>query len=163
MQATRTTALAFGLAAMCAAGLTAQTQETKTTTTTKVKLEGGKDVSVTGCLDQRPDGRYSLTEVGGRATWNRGATSLSPTTTYPSTLGTASKFTASLSPTATARSGRIEDQDRDRGRDDMETKVRPRARRPHTTCRSRGQLAEDAGLNLRVDSAHRRRIRSLSR
>ena len=48
---------------MCAAGLTAQTQETKTTTTTKVEIKGGQDVTVIGCLDRRPNGDYVLTEV----------------------------------------------------------------------------------------------------
>jgi hypothetical protein len=59
-----TTAVAIGLAAMCVAGLTAQTQETKTTTTTKVEVKGGKDVTVIGCLDRRPNGDYILTKVG---------------------------------------------------------------------------------------------------
>ena len=58
MQITRTTALANGLAAMCAAGLTAQTQEKKTTTNTKVEIKGGKNVTVTGCLERRPNDDY---------------------------------------------------------------------------------------------------------
>src|SRR6202040_4095454 len=62
MQTTRTTAMAIGLATMCAAGLTAQTQETKTTTNTKIEIKGGKDVRVTGCLERRPNGDYILTE-----------------------------------------------------------------------------------------------------
>jgi hypothetical protein len=42
MQTSRRTAVAIGLTAMCAAGLTAQTQETKTTTNTKIELKGGR-------------------------------------------------------------------------------------------------------------------------
>jgi hypothetical protein len=63
MQKTHTTVLAIGLAAICAAGLAAQTQETKTTTKTKIEIKGGKDVKVTGCLERRPNGDYMLTEV----------------------------------------------------------------------------------------------------
>ena len=63
MHTTRTMAVAIGLAAMCAAGLTAQTQETKTTTNTKVEIKGGKDVTVIGCLERSPNGNYLLTEV----------------------------------------------------------------------------------------------------
>lgn len=60
---TSRTAMAIGIAAMCAAGLTAQTQETKTTTDTKVEIKGGKDVTVIGCLERRAKGDYVLTEV----------------------------------------------------------------------------------------------------
>ena len=63
MQTNRQTALAIGLAVICAAGLTAQTQETKTTTKTKVEIKGGKDVTVIGCLERRQNGDYFLTEV----------------------------------------------------------------------------------------------------
>jgi hypothetical protein len=42
MQTTPKLAVVIGLTAMCAAGLTAQTQETKTTTKTKVEIKGGK-------------------------------------------------------------------------------------------------------------------------
>jgi hypothetical protein len=63
MYTTRKTALAIGLAAMCAAGLTAQTQETKTSTNTKIEIKGGRDVRVTGCLERRPNGDYILTEA----------------------------------------------------------------------------------------------------
>ena len=59
----RRTAVAIGLAAMCAAGLTAQTQETKTTTNTKVEIKGGKDVTVNGCLDRNANGDYILTRA----------------------------------------------------------------------------------------------------
>jgi hypothetical protein len=63
MQTIRRTALAIGVAAMCAAGLTAQTQETKTTTKTKIEIKGGKDVTVIGCLERRQNGDYVLTEA----------------------------------------------------------------------------------------------------
>jgi hypothetical protein len=63
MQTTRKVAVAIGLTAMCAAGLTAQTQETKTTTTTKIEIKGGKDVTVIGCLERGPNGDYMLTDV----------------------------------------------------------------------------------------------------
>ena len=63
MRTTFKTALAIGFAAICSAGLTAQTQETKTTTKTKTEIKGGKDVTVIGCLDRRPDGHYILTEA----------------------------------------------------------------------------------------------------
>ena len=63
MTITRVTAIAFGLVALCAAGLAAQTQETQTTTKTKVEIKGGKNVTVIGCLEQRSNGDYVLTEV----------------------------------------------------------------------------------------------------
>jgi hypothetical protein len=63
MQMTRLTAVAIGLAAMCAAGLAAQTQETQTTTKTKIEIKGGKDVTVIGCVERRSNGDYVLTEV----------------------------------------------------------------------------------------------------
>jgi hypothetical protein len=65
MQTTRRTAVAIGLAAMCVAGVTAQTQtqETKTTTTTKIEIKGGKEVTVIGCLEKRQNGDLILTEV----------------------------------------------------------------------------------------------------
>jgi hypothetical protein len=63
MTATRLTAVAIGLAAMCAAGLTAQTQETQTTTKTKIEIKGGKDVTVVGCLERRSNGDYILTQA----------------------------------------------------------------------------------------------------
>jgi len=65
MQATCRTAMAFGFAAMCAAGLTAQTQETKTTTKTKVEVKGGRDVTVIGCLERLTNGDFILTEEQG--------------------------------------------------------------------------------------------------
>ena len=63
MQTTFKTAMAIGLAAICTAGLTAQTQETKTTTKTKMEIKGGKDVTVVGCLERHPNGNYILTDV----------------------------------------------------------------------------------------------------
>jgi hypothetical protein len=62
MTTTRLTA-AIGLAAICAAGLAAQTQETQTTTKTKIEMKGGKDVTVIGCVEQRSNGGYVLTPV----------------------------------------------------------------------------------------------------
>lgn len=63
MQTNRQTVLAIGLAVICAAGLTAQSQETKTTTKTKVEIKGGKDVTVIGCLERGLNGGYFLTAV----------------------------------------------------------------------------------------------------
>jgi hypothetical protein len=63
MTTTRLTTVAIALAALCAAGLTAQTQETQTTTKTKIEIKGGKDVTVVGCLERRSNGDYVLTEV----------------------------------------------------------------------------------------------------
>ena len=63
MQTPRRTAVAIGLAAMCATGLTAQTQETKTTTKTKVEIKGGKNVRVIGCLERRSNGDFILSEA----------------------------------------------------------------------------------------------------
>jgi hypothetical protein len=57
------TTVAIGRATLCAAGLTAQTQETQTTTKTRIEIKGGKDVTVIGCLERRPNGDYVLTEV----------------------------------------------------------------------------------------------------
>lgn len=63
MTTTRVIAVAVGLAAVCAAGLAAQTQETQTTTKTKIEIKGGKNVTVVGCLERRAGGDYVLTEV----------------------------------------------------------------------------------------------------
>jgi hypothetical protein len=52
---------AFGLAAMCAVGLGAQT----TTTKTKVEVKDGKDITVSGCLERNPTGGYMLTTTQG--------------------------------------------------------------------------------------------------
>ena len=63
MKSTRFTVVALGLAVMCTSTLAAQTQETHTTTKTKIEIEGGKDVKVVGCLERRTNGDYVLTEV----------------------------------------------------------------------------------------------------
>jgi hypothetical protein len=63
MTTTHLTAMAIGLAGMCAAGLAAQTQETQTTTKTKIEIKGGKNVTVIGCLERRPGGDYVLASV----------------------------------------------------------------------------------------------------
>jgi hypothetical protein len=63
MQISHSAAVAFGLVAICGVGLAAQTQETKTTTNTKIELKGGKDLTVIGCLDRRSNGDYILTKV----------------------------------------------------------------------------------------------------
>ena len=63
MTTTRFTAIAFGLAAWCAAGLSAQSPTTQTTTKTTIEMKGGKDVTVIGCLEQRANGDYFLTEM----------------------------------------------------------------------------------------------------
>jgi hypothetical protein len=54
---------AFGLAAMCAVGLNAQTGTTKAKT--KVDVKDGKDITVSGCLEKNPGGGYMLTTTGG--------------------------------------------------------------------------------------------------
>jgi hypothetical protein len=61
---TRLTTVAIALAALCTTGLSAQAQETQTTTKTKVEITGGKDLTVVGCLERRPNSDdYILTEV----------------------------------------------------------------------------------------------------
>ena len=54
--------LAFGLAAISAVGLNAQTEVKRTT---KMEVKGGKEITTTGCVDRSGDGRYTLTGVGG--------------------------------------------------------------------------------------------------
>jgi len=73
MTMTRSTVIAVGLAALCAAGLSAQTQETQTTTKTKVEIKNGKNVTVIGCLEQRSNGDYFLTEAreNSRPEWSQ--------------------------------------------------------------------------------------------
>jgi hypothetical protein len=63
MKTFRLTAVAIGLTAMCAAGLTAQSQETQTTTKTKTEIKGGKRMTLIGCLERGSNGGYVLTEV----------------------------------------------------------------------------------------------------
>src|SRR5437879_1298577 len=55
----------FCLAAICAMGVGAQSSET-TRSKTKVKVDGGRDVTVSGCLARNLDGGYKLTDVQGR-------------------------------------------------------------------------------------------------
>ncbi len=54
---------AFGLAAMCAVGLDAQSATTKTKT--KIEVKDGKDITVSGCLENNPGGGYMLTSTRG--------------------------------------------------------------------------------------------------
>ena len=54
---------AFGLAAMFAVGLGAQSSTT--TTKTKMDVKDGKEISVSGCLDRNPSGGYMLTTTEG--------------------------------------------------------------------------------------------------
>jgi hypothetical protein len=63
MNKTRMTTIAIGLAVACVGALSAQTQETKTTTKTKVEMKGGKSVTVMGCLERRENGDYVLTSI----------------------------------------------------------------------------------------------------
>jgi hypothetical protein len=55
---------ALCLAAVCATGLAAQS--TTETTKSKVKVDGGRDVTVSGCLARNLDGGYKLTDAQGR-------------------------------------------------------------------------------------------------
>src|SRR6185436_1587755 len=63
MHAISRSVMAIGLAAICAAGVNAQTQETKTTTKSKIEIKGGKDVTVNGCLERGANGDYMLTQI----------------------------------------------------------------------------------------------------
>jgi hypothetical protein len=63
MHMIRRSAVAIGLAATCAAALVAQSQETHTTTRTKIEIKDGKDVTVVGCLERGPNGDFILTEA----------------------------------------------------------------------------------------------------
>lgn len=69
----RVSAVTVALAALCTTGLSAQTQETQTTTKTKIEIKGGKNVTVTGCLEQRSNGDYVLADARdtGRSEWSR--------------------------------------------------------------------------------------------
>lgn len=70
MKMNRFTVFAVGIVALSVAGLTAQSQETKTTTTTKVEIKAGRTVTVRGCLARRGNGDYMLSnarETGKRA------------------------------------------------------------------------------------------------
>ena len=59
-------ALVSALAAACAVGLSAQSGTTERKEKTKIEVKGGKDVTVSGCLE-RSDGNtdYVLTDHGG--------------------------------------------------------------------------------------------------
>ena len=58
-------ALGAALAAMATLGLQAQTAEVKTRTTTKIEVDGGRDVTLTGCVARSPGGTtFLLTNVG---------------------------------------------------------------------------------------------------
>ncbi len=50
---------ALGIAALCAAAAGAQTMQT--TEKSKVEIKGGKEVTVSGCLERGPEGGYLLT------------------------------------------------------------------------------------------------------
>jgi hypothetical protein len=52
---------ACGLAAFCAAALSAQEIKTTTKEKTKFEVKDGKEVTVTGCVDRYVDGGYRLT------------------------------------------------------------------------------------------------------
>jgi|SRR5471032_1845560 len=54
---------ALCMAAMCAAGLGAQSSTTETKT--KIEVKDGKEISVSGCLERNPGGGYMLTTTQG--------------------------------------------------------------------------------------------------
>jgi hypothetical protein len=54
---------AFGIAAMCAVGVGAQTSTTKGQT--KIEVKDGKKVTVGGCLERNPGGGYMITNSAG--------------------------------------------------------------------------------------------------
>jgi hypothetical protein len=56
---------AFGLAAMFAVGLGAQSGTTETKTKTKIDVKDGKEITVSGCLASNPSGGYMLTTARG--------------------------------------------------------------------------------------------------
>jgi hypothetical protein len=56
---------AFGLAAMCAVGLGAQSGTTETKTKTKIDVKDGKNITISGCLAPNPGGGYMLTTTRG--------------------------------------------------------------------------------------------------
>ena len=54
---------AIGIAAMCAVAAGAQTTTSKVDAKSKVKVEDGKEISVTGCIERNPAGTgYLLTD-----------------------------------------------------------------------------------------------------
>jgi hypothetical protein len=56
---------AFGLAAICAVGLGAQSGTTETKTKTKIDVKDGKNITISGCLAANPSGGYMLTTTRG--------------------------------------------------------------------------------------------------
>jgi hypothetical protein len=54
---------AFGIAAVCAVGVGAQTSTTKGTT--KVEVKDGTKITISGCLERNPGGGYMLTDNAG--------------------------------------------------------------------------------------------------
>jgi hypothetical protein len=69
-------ALVIAAAGAWTIGLSAQSEQTKTTTKTKVELKGGKDVTVRGCLERTPGGDFVLTHVDNEKGLERGGYSL---------------------------------------------------------------------------------------
>jgi len=63
MNTTQITLIAIGVAMVSTGTLSAQTQETKTTTKTQIEMKGGKSVTVNGCLERRDNGDYVLTNL----------------------------------------------------------------------------------------------------
>ena len=53
----------FAIAALCTAGLAAQSSKTKETT--KVKVKDGKEITVAGCVAANPAGGYMITDSQG--------------------------------------------------------------------------------------------------
>jgi hypothetical protein len=53
----------FGVAAMCAVGLGAQTGTTQTKT--KIEVKDGKEIKISGCLERTPGAGYILTDREG--------------------------------------------------------------------------------------------------
>jgi uncharacterized protein DUF5818 len=58
----------FAIAALCAAGVMAQSATT-TKEKTKIEVKDGKTVTVAGCLERNPDGGYMLTSREGRSSY----------------------------------------------------------------------------------------------
>ena len=56
---------AFGLAAICAVGLGAQSGTTESKTKTKIDVKDGKNITISGCLAANPGGGYMLTTTRG--------------------------------------------------------------------------------------------------
>lgn len=56
---------AFGIAAMCAAGVGAQTKTVNDVGQRKIEVKDGKKITVAGCLERNPGGGYMLTNSEG--------------------------------------------------------------------------------------------------